>query len=541
MKNQSRQFSKPSLATCIAFALLASLSPTPLRTAAAQDGPRVVRGQELLISSLPNAAGVAARLPGSISGVGEVQVLESVGDGTVAILSVSRNSVRDLDETVPADVADLQQRCQQIIERNPRITIDCEPNLVMQKHAEPNDSYYPSMYNLKQISAPAAWDISTGSKDVIVAIIDSGLDYAHVEISDNVFVNSAEIPFNRIDDDRNGFVDDYFGYDFAYKDSDPRDDDGHGTHVAGTIGAVSNNELGVAGVAWNVSLLPVKVLTRAGWGTNANIAAGIQYAVMRGAKVINLSLGGDSFSPAIRRAIIAALRKDVLVVVSAGNDLRNIDLTPTYPASMKLDNIISVAATNASDTFAGGYSNFGTDSVDVAAPGTNILSVWPNNYLSLSTGTSMSAPHVAGIAAVMRGLNPTLSFAETKTIIMNTVDQRPSLAGRVATAGRVNFAKAVRAAQYNLRNPAPPSRIISVSFSRSGATARLSGTVTNQRGVVLVGEWTNLLCNGQGMSKVKSRVNGYYEYTFKPTPATTYSCYIEDDRGSRSKTVQFRF
>lgn len=541
MKNHTHTISRASLANCVAFAALLALSSTSISRAAAQDGPRVVRGQELLVSSIPNAAGIAPRLPGSISGVGEVQVLESVGDGTVAILSVSRNSARNLDETVPADVADLQQRCQQIIERNPRITIDCEPNLVMQKHAEPNDAYYPSMYNLKQISAPTAWDISTGTKDVIVAILDSGLDYAHVEISDNLLINRGEIPLNRVDDDRNGFVDDYFGYDFAYKDSDPRDDDGHGTHVAGTIGAVSNNQLGVAGVAWNVSLLPVKVLTRAGWGTNANIAAGIQYAVMRGAKVINLSLGGDDFSPAIRKAIIAALRKDVLVVVSAGNDLRNIDMIPHYPASMKLDNIISVAATNASDTFAGGYSNFGPESVDVAAPGTNILSVWPDNYLNYETGTSMSAPHVSGIAAVMRGLNPTLSFAETKTIIMNTVDQRPSLAGRVATAGRVNFAKAVRAAQYNLRNPAPPSRIISVSLSRNGAIARLSGAVTNQRGVVLVGEWTNLICNGQGMSKVKSRVNGYYEYTFRPTPATAYSCYIEDDRGSRSKTVQVRF
>lgn len=541
MKNHTHTISRASLANCVAFAALLALSSTSISRAAAQDGPRVVRGQELLVSSIPNAAGIAPRLPGRISGVGEVQVLESVGDGTVAILSVSRNSARNLDETVPADVADLQQRCQQIIERNPRITIDCEPNLVMQKHAEPNDAYYPSMYNLKQISAPTAWDISTGTKDVIVAILDSGLDYAHVEISDNLLINRGEIPLNRVDDDRNGFVDDYFGYDFAYKDSDPRDDDGHGTHVAGTIGAVSNNQLGVAGVAWNVSLLPVKVLTRAGWGTNANIAAGIQYAVMRGAKVINLSLGGDDFSPAIRKAIIAALRKDVLVVVSAGNDLRNIDMIPHYPASMKLDNIISVAATNASDTFAGGYSNFGPESVDVAAPGTNILSVWPDNYLNYETGTSMSAPHVSGIAAVMRGLNPTLSFAETKTIIMNTVDQRPSLAGRVATAGRVNFAKAVRAAQYNLRNPAPPSRIISVSLSRNGAIARLSGAVTNQRGVVLVGEWTNLICNGQGMSKVKSRVNGYYEYTFRPTPATAYSCYIEDDRGSRSKTVQVRF
>lgn len=541
MKNHTHTISRASLANCVAFAALLALSSTSISRAAAQDGPRVVRGQELLVSSIPNAAGIAPRLPGSISGVGEVQVLESVGDGTVAILSVSRNSARNLDETVPADVADLQQRCQQIIERNPRITIDCEPNLVMQKHAEPNDAYYPSMYNLKQISAPTAWDISTGTKDVIVAILDSGLDYAHVEISDNLLINRGEIPLNRVDDDRNGFVDDYFGYDFAYKDSDPRDDDGHGTHVAGTIGAVSNNQLGVAGVAWNVSLLPVKVLTRAGWGTNANIAAGIQYAVMRGAKVINLSLGGDDFSPAIRKAIIAALRKDVLVVVSAGNDLRNIDMIPHYPASMKLDNIISVAATNASDTFAGGYSNVGPESVDVAAPGTNILSVWPDNYLNYETGTSMSAPHVSGIAAVMRGLNPTLSFAETKTIIMNTVDQRPSLAGRVATAGRVNFAKAVRAAQYNLRNPAPPSRIISVSLSRNGAIARLSGAVTNQRGVVLVGEWTNLICNGQGMSKVKSRVNGYYEYTFRPTPATAYSCYIEDDRGSRSKTVQVRF
>ena len=215
-------------------------------------------------------------------------------------------------------------------------------------------------------------------------------------------------------------------------------------------------------------------------------------------------------------------------------------MSPQYPASLQLDNIISVASTNAGDTFASVYSNFGPVSVDVAAPGTNILSVYPNNYLAYLSGTSMAAPHVSGIAAVMRGLNPTLSFAETKTIIMNTVDQRPTLAGRVATAGRVNFAKAVKAAQFNLRNPPPPSRIISIATSRSGAVTRISGTVMNQRRVLLVGEWTNLICNGQGLSKAKSRVNGYYEYSFRLAPSTTYSCYVEDDRGSRSKTVQVR-
>lgn len=540
MKNIFRQFSTLFLVPCAALAALVAFAAVPWRVAAAQEGPRVVRGQELVISSVPNDAGASQRLP-SIAGNGEIQVMESVGDGSIAILSVSRTPAQNPDESVPANLEDLQKRCQQIIERNPRVAMDCEPNLIMRKHAEPNDSYYPEMYNLKQISAPAAWDISTGTKDVTVAIVDTGLDYSHVEISDNVRVNPLERPFNRIDDDRNGFVDDYFGYDFAYKDSDPRDDDGHGTHVAGIIGAVSNNELGVAGVAWNVSLLPIKVLNRQGWGTNANVAAGIQYAVMRGAKVINLSLGGETFSLAIRKAIIAALRKDVVVVVSAGNDLKNIDVTPQYPASLKLDNIISVAATNGGDVFAGMYSNFGPDSVDVAAPGTNILSVWPNNYLSYQSGTSMAAPHVSAIAAVMRGLNPTLSFAETKTLIMNTADQRPTLVGRVKTAGRVNFAKAVRAAQYNLRNPAPPTRIITVATARNGAMARLYGTVMNQNRVQLVGEWTTLICNGQGMSKAKSRVEGYYEYSFKMAPATTYQCYIEDDRGSRSRTVQVRF
>ncbi len=518
-----------------AVALFAGTS----REVLAQGAPMVIRGQEILISANLDSRGEAPRIPPLALG-STAQVMASVGDGSLGTLALDTSTPAGPIEAVPANVNEIMARCQQIIARNPRASIECEPNFLSKKYATPNDEYFPQMYNLKQISAPRAWDISTGSKDMVVAVVDTGIDYGHVEIAQNIFVNSGETPGNRIDDDHNGLIDDYYGYDFANRDSDPMDDDGHGTHVAGTIGAASNNQVGVAGVAWNVSLLPVKVLGQNGWGTNSQIAAGIRYAVSRGANVINLSLGGDRPSAAFYKALVQAMRKDVIVVVAAGNAKRNIDRTPDYPTSYGLDNIISVAATNALDEFSAGYSNFGANTVDVAAPGNDILSLAPGPYLAIGTGTSMSAPHVSGVAAVMRAVNPTLSFAETKTIVMNTVDQRPTLSGRVKTAGRINFARALQGAVNNLRNPPAPARIISASASRSGTVAKISGTVLSRYRLPLAGEWTNLICNGQGVSKEKTGAGGYYEYRFNIARGTSYSCYVEDDRGSRSGQVQVR-
>lgn len=518
----------------VAIILAAQLSSSHL--ALAQGKARVIVGQELLVSSIPSQTNSSPMLPPLISESGALSS-SAIGDGSVRVVAIGTPPQSGPPKVVEADLVDLRKRCNQLIQRNPNVTMDCEPNLVRQLYAEPNDSYYSGMYNLRQIDAPTAWDISTSAKSVLVAIVDTGIDYGHIELADNMAVNTREIPFNRRDDDGNGFVDDYLGYDFGNKDSDPRDEDGHGTHVAGIIGAVANNDVGVAGIAWNASLLAVKVFDNNGIATTATVSAGIKYAVSRGAKVINLSLGGENPSSAEAKAIWLALQKDVVVVTAAGNDSRDLDQKPAYPVGYEFDNIISVAATTRGESLAAAYSNFGLKSVDVAAPGNDILSTIPNNYLEFRSGTSMAAPHVSGIAAVMRALNPMLSFAETKSLIMNTVDIRSTLLGKTLTGGRVDFARALKAAQGNLRNPPPPARIISIASSRTRSTAKISGTMLSRNRVPLADEWTTLVCNDKAFRKAKTRGAGYYEYTIALPAVGGYSCYVEDDRGSRSSRI----
>ncbi len=328
-----------------------------------------------------------------------------------------------------------------------------QPNFIYRLAATPNDTSFGNQYGMQKISAPAAWNLSTGSANVVVANIDTGIKYTHEDLAANMWRNPGETPNNRIDDDGNGFVDDYYGYDFFSNDSDPMDEHGHGTHTSGIIGAVGNNGLGVVGVNWNVRLMAIKIYDAGGNSTSSILINAYNYVRLmknRGIniRVTNNSYGGCNeacgFDQATKDAIDALGNVDVLQVFAAGNDGRNIETSPTYPASYTSPSILTVAASDQADNRAG-FSNFGTTSVDVAAPGVSILStvISAANYGTMN-GTSMATPHITGSAALLAAYNPNLSAASLKATLMNTVDQLPQWNNLVKTGGRVNAANALQ-------------------------------------------------------------------------------------------------
>lgn len=320
-------------------------------------------------------------------------------------------------------------------------TLRCQPNFVYTTGALPNDTDFSSLYAMPQIEAPAAWEVTTGSSNIIVAILDTGIDYTHPDLTSNIWTNLGEIAGNGLDDDGNGYIDDVYGYDFYNEDSDPYDDHGHGTHCAGTLGGVGNNNRGVTGVNWDVALMGLKFMGATGLGNTFDIIRAINYASENGARVINASFGGPSFDPALRDAIQVAGQDGILFVAAAGNNGSNNDVYPTYPANFDLDGLITVAATDSSDNLTW-FSNYGSNSVDVAAPGSNILSTVPAGGYAYYSGTSMAAPHVAGLAALLLAANPGLSLDQLSTAILSSVDTMDSLY-QVSTGGRINAASAM--------------------------------------------------------------------------------------------------
>lgn len=304
------------------------------------------------------------------------------------------------------------------------------------------------------IKATFAWDFTKGSRDIIVAVVDTGIDYSHPDLRTNMWVNTAETNCtDSIDDDRNGFIDDCIGWDFASGDNDPADDNGHGTHVAGIIGAAGNNGIGVSGVMWNVQLMPVKFLDRNGVGFISDEAAAISYAITKGAKVINASFSGGQFSNTELSAITAARNAGVLVVAASGNEgnqssVGNNDLVPVYPAGYALDNVISVSATDQRDQRAV-FSNFGPNSVHVAAPGVFIFSTVPGGYAAVD-GTSMSTAFVSGLAGLLFDRYRELDYSRIRGLLLKYVDVVPSFEGLIFSGGRIN-------ALHSLRALLPPS------------------------------------------------------------------------------------
>ncbi|NOT46520.1 MAG: S8 family serine peptidase [Acidobacteria bacterium] len=330
-----------------------------------------------------------------------------------------------------------------------------QPNYYYHLLLTPNDTNYGSLWGMAKISAPQAWDLNTGSSSVVVANIDTGVRYDHEDLAANMWTNSGEINNNGLDDDNNGFIDDYYGYDFFFNDSNPLDEHGHGTHTSGTIGAAGNNSKGVVGVNWNVKIMAIKIYNSSGLGTTSamliNAYNYIRIMKLRGVniRVTNNSYGGCDeacgFDQATKDAIDALGNAGVLQVFAAGNDGANIDTNPSYPAAYNSPWIISVANSTSSDT-RNGSSNFGIANVDLAAPGTMILSTLNGSTASYGnlSGTSMSAPHVTGAAALLASHNPSLSSASLKATLLNTVDQLAAWNGIVKTGGRLNVFQALQ-------------------------------------------------------------------------------------------------
>ena len=380
----------------------------------------------------------------------------------------------------------------QTLRANPNVEY-AEPNyMVTIQDTVPDDPQFGSLYGLNNtgqnggtagadIDAPQAWDIETGSRDIVVAVIDTGVDYTHDELKNNMWVNVNEIPDNGIDDDGNGYVDDYRGWDFANNDNDPMDDHFHGTHVSGTIAAEGNNGIGVSGINWRVRIMPLKFLTKDGNGSIEGAIAAIEYAASMGAQISNNSWGGSGSSQALHDAIANAEKLGHLFVAAAANDGQNNDLTPKYPASYDLPNIIAVAATDNKDNLAS-FSNYGVTAVDLGAPGVDILSLSPGNGYRLLSGTSMATPHVSGVAALILAHNPGMTYAEVKATILNSVDPVASLKGKTVTGGRLNAFKALQSLQGKLNITPARAQVAAganFQFTADGGTPPYTWSVSN--------------------------------------------------------------
>lgn len=341
------------------------------------------------------------------------------------------------------------------------------------------DPLLEKQWNMKSIHAVDAWKKISGNKKIVVAVIDTGVDYTHQDLVGNMWHNTKEIPGNSIDDDGNGFVDDVVGWDFVKNDNKPYDtakgainllvnggNPGHGTHCAGNIGAVGNNSKGISGVAPQVSIMALRFLDEKGRGTTAGAVKAINYAVANGANVLSNSWGSAGEDPrednqALKDAIKNAEEKNVLFVAAAGNGRggkgydNDDDPRPSYPASYDIANIISVAAIDEKNQL-GVFSNFGVKTVHLGAPGVaifstivgskysaNVVNVMGKGFLSWS-GTSMATPHVAGAAAMVLSAHPNYTVAQVKAALLNNVEKIPALEGKTVTGGKLNVEASMR-------------------------------------------------------------------------------------------------
>ena len=341
-------------------------------------------------------------------------------------------------------------------QRNPGV-LYAEPNFIVRTMSTPNDTRFNEQWGLNNIGqsggtpdadidGAAAWDLTTGSTDVIVTVIDSGVDYNHPDLAANMFRNTADCNNNGIDDDGNGFIDDCFGIDTANNDSDPMDDNNHGTHVAGIIGAVGNNGIGVVGINWDIKIMACKFVKANGSGTIADAIDCLDYVKTMRDRGLNIvatsnSWGGGGFSQALSDAIEAQRERGMLFVTAAGNGNffgigQNNDTAPFYPCNYYLPNIICVASTTRTDARST-FSNFGRRTVHVGAPGSEILSTIRGNAYGFSSGTSMATPHVTGVAALLKAHDSGSDWRSIKNLILAGGDSITSLTNTV-TQKRLN-------------------------------------------------------------------------------------------------------
>lgn len=323
---------------------------------------------------------------------------------------------------------------------------------------QPNDPMFANQWGLNNtgqdggkekadIGALKAWTKTTGSRKVVVAVLDTGVDYTHEDLASNIWHPSNNNLENYYDDEL-GTVDDENGFDATGEDN-PMDDNGHGTHCAGVIGADGDNNVGIAGINWKVEIMPLKFMNKRGNGSTSAAIQAINYVIQRkkqgvNVRIISASWGSTQYSKALEDAIREAGKEGIIFIAASGNSSEDTDKRPHYPAGYKLPNIVSVAALDRSDKLAS-FSNYGAKTVHVAAPGATIVSTWLENGFRDASGTSMATPHVAGIAALVLSKEPNITVAKLKERLIDAVDPLPELKNKTISGGRINAAKAVKA------------------------------------------------------------------------------------------------
>ncbi|WP_077285868.1 S8 family serine peptidase [Cognaticolwellia aestuarii] len=410
------------------------------------------------------------------------------------------------------------------LRKNPAI-LYAEPDYIVSKAGVPNDARFDELWGMHNtgqtggvddadIDAPEAWDISTGSRDVVVGVIDTGVDYNHPDLTANMWVNPGEIAGDGIDNDNNGFIDDVHGINAITNSGDPMDDNGHGTHVSGTIGATGNDGVGVAGVNHNVSIIGCKFLDGNGDGSTSDALTCIDYFVDLknnhnvDVSTLNNSWGGGGFSQTLYDAITATSDANILFVAAAGNGGYDNDASPSYPSSYDHDSVLAVAGTNHTDAMYTS-SQYGLTSVDIAAPARNVLSTVPGGGYSSFTGTSMATPHVAGAAALVLSVNPELSAVELKELLMNSGDANPATEGKTVSGKRLNI--------HNALLDADPSPGFTLKVTPNSNTIEVGETATYSFDVGSIAEW-----DGEVSLTLVSPLAGATLSTDTATPGTSF-------------------
>ncbi|HEV2706333.1 MAG TPA: S8 family serine peptidase [Pyrinomonadaceae bacterium] len=375
--------------------------------------------------------------------------------------------INDYDGHQPQDVVDEYASLPEVeyAELNEQINLEDPPttssprlSATVSSPNAPNDPMFDEQWalvnagqregkNKADISALLAWEKTRGTDNVVVAVLDSGVDYTHPDLINNMWLRPDYIaPY---EDEHLGTIDDLHGFNAVDNLRDPMDDNGHGTHCAGIIGAEGNNGEGIAGVNWKVDIMPLKFMSAGGYGTTKDAIEAINYVIQRkrdgvNVRIISASWGSTTRSRALEDVIRKAGEEGILFVAASGNSTANTDKRPHYPSSYKLPNVLSVAALTRRDELAG-FSNFGAKSVHIAAPGAEILSTWLHGDYREASGTSMATPVVSGVAALVISVNPDITLEQLRTRLLDTADQLDTLKGKVSSGGRVNAARAVGA------------------------------------------------------------------------------------------------
>jgi subtilisin family serine protease len=461
--------------------ILASLIVVPNKAAYSQarqpKSPAYVEGEVLI------------KLRADVADIGDQDIPEFVFRAPGAQVERLGGRARDINLVRLNGRLSVEQAVAQA-QADPRVEY-AEPNYIYETNTtQPNDPHFADEWGMMNtfssltggatpadIGATRAWDITTGSDDLVVAVIDTGIDVSHQDLAANIWTNPREIPGNGIDDDGNGFVDDVNGWNFRDNSKNvfvSASEDLHATHVAGTIGAVGNNGIGVVGVAWHVKIMSLRFLGGSkGSGSTANALKAIDYAIFQknhgvNVRVINSSWGGPGASQALRDKIQEAGDNGIVFVCSAGNEgLSNDGSSPDYPAAFasSLSNVISVAAIDSSDNLSD-FSNYGHAGTTVAAPGQSIWSTFPaNNYGQLS-GTSMASPHVTGVVALLLANEPQLTPEQVKQRIISTAEPTDALVSKINASGRVNAYNALTNHVVAAERP----RIVRVTIAKTSLT-----------------------------------------------------------------------